>query len=246
MKRLSWQAGLAVVLVVVSVALYCIHFGVFGDAHHIFIYLLGDIAFLPIDVLLVTLILHELLRRREKSSRLNKMNMVIGAFFSEVGDELMRLFFGFDAQLDEIRERLQVDPDWSDRQFTRLARSLAGHPHGVDARGADLEQLRVFLAGKRAFLLALMENPNLLEHESFTDLMWAVFHLGEELDKRPTLRDLPDSDLEHLSGDIRRAYGLLLSEWLSYMKHLKSDYPYLFSLATRTNPFDTNASPVVT
>ena len=35
---------------------------------------------------------------------------------------------------------------------------------------------------------------------------------------------------------------LLVREWLSYMEHLKSDYPYLFSLAVRTNPFDPNAS----
>jgi len=26
------------------------------------------------------------------------------------------------------------------------------------------------------------------------------------------------------------------------MKHLKANYPYLFSLAARTNPFDANAS----
>jgi hypothetical protein len=26
------------------------------------------------------------------------------------------------------------------------------------------------------------------------------------------------------------------------MEHLKNDYPYLFSLAVRTNPFDPNAS----
>jgi hypothetical protein len=28
------------------------------------------------------------------------------------------------------------------------------------------------------------------------------------------------------------------------MKHLKANYPYLFSLAVRTNPFDTNASVI--
>ncbi|MEJ2700855.1 MAG: hypothetical protein P8Z79_00265 [Sedimentisphaerales bacterium] len=31
----------------------------------------------------------------------------------------------------------------------------------------------------------------------------------------------------------------------SHMEHLKSDYPYLFSLAVRTNPFDSNASAQV-
>jgi len=44
---------------------------------------------------------------------------------------------------------------------------------------------------------------------------------------------------------MKRAYILLVSQWLNYMKHLKSDYPYLFSLAVRMNPFDPNASPVL-
>jgi hypothetical protein len=29
-----------------------------------------------------------------------------------------------------------------------------------------------------------------------------------------------------------------LDEWLDYMKYLKANYPDLFSLAIRTNPFD--------
>ena len=56
---------------------------------------------------------------------------------------------------------------------------------------------------------------------------------------------MPDTDYKHLSGDIKRAYTLLIHEWLDYMKHLKDNYPYLFSLAMRTNPFDRDASPIV-
>ena len=41
-----------------------------------------------------------------------------------------------------------------------------------------------------------------------------------------------------------RARGLI-AEWIAYMRHLKSDYPYLYSLAVRTNPFDPNASAEV-
>jgi hypothetical protein len=66
--------------------------------------------------------------------------------------------------------------------------------------------------------------------------------LTDELAHRTDLRKLPDSDYEHLAGDIKRAYHQLLIQWLEYMKHLKRDYPYLFSLAMRTNPFDPNAS----
>ena len=84
----------------------------------------------------------------------------------------------------------------------------------------------------------LLENPNLLEHDTFTDTLWAVFHLTDELAHREDLKSLPETDVRHLSGDIDRAYKCIVAEWLEYMKHLKRDYPYLFSLAVRTNPFD--------
>jgi len=85
----------------------------------------------------------------------------------------------------------------------------------------------------------------LLEHESFTGLLRAVFHLTEELEKRKDFKKLPGSDIEHLAGDIKRAYVLIVNGWLDYMKYLKNNYPYLFSLAMRTNPFDETASLIV-
>ena len=112
----------------------------------------------------------------------------------------------------------------------------------VDIKKGDLAGLRSFIIERRVFLLGLLENPNLLEHEQFTELLWAVFHLAEELAHRKTISGLPENDYTHLAGDIKRAYGLLVREWLSYMKHLKANYPYLFSLAVRTNPFNPEAS----
>ena len=52
---------------------------------------------------------------------------------------------------------------------------------------------------------------------------------------------LPESDYEHLKLDTERVYNLLIYEWLQYMEHLMNNYPYLFSLALRTNPFDPDA-----
>jgi len=40
-------------------------------------------------------------------------------------------------------------------------------------------------------------------------------------------------------------YRNLALQWLKYMEHLKVNYPYLFSLSLRTNPFDRNATPIV-
>ena len=46
----NWQIVLALALIATSVILYFIHFAIFGDPHHIFIYMVGDIAFVPIEV----------------------------------------------------------------------------------------------------------------------------------------------------------------------------------------------------
>lgn len=78
--------------IALSVILYFIHFLIFKDAHHIFIYLLGDIAFLPVDVLLVSIIFHKIISDKDKAERLKKVNMVVSVFFSEAGVELMGFF----------------------------------------------------------------------------------------------------------------------------------------------------------
>lgn len=187
-----------------------------------------------------------LLNRRERRVRLEKLNMVIGAFFSEAGATLLIYFSDFDERLEQIKGDLVVKGDWTDAQFHAVAERIRGYDYRVDARKVDFEHLRGFLTGKRGFLLRLLENPSLMEHELFTDLLLAVFHLTEELTHRKKLTELPSSDQEHLAGDVQRIYGLLVHQWLDYLHYLKTNYPYLFSLAIRTNPFDEKASPVVT
>ncbi len=246
MRRLSWQLLLGLSLALASLALYMLHYAIYRDSHHIFIYLLGDIAFLPVEILLVTLIIHELLNEREKRARMEKQNMIIGAFFSEVGTALLARFSDLDPKLDQIRGELVMAGDWSARDFNAVSRRLKGYSYAVEVDEADLEGLRLLLAGKRDFLLQLVQNPSLLEHESFSELLRSVFHLTEELISRGEISDLPSTDSRHMAGDINRAYVLLVHQWLGYMRHLCDEYPYLFSLAMRTNPFDREASPVVT
>jgi hypothetical protein len=105
----------------------------------------------------------------------------------------------------------------------------------------DLASLKEFLSEKKVIMLTLLENPNLLEHDVFTDLLWAVMHLMEELQARRSLTGLSERDFDHLSGDLKRAHTHLLAEWITYMQHLHDDYPYLYSLAVRMNPMDPNA-----
>ena len=244
-RRINPRILFGFLLILLSIFFYVIHFLFFKDAHHIFIYLVGDIAFVFIEVLLVTLIIHQILSDREKRAIFKKLNMVIGAFFSEAGTPLLKYFHVFDANAEKTSSHLIVSDDWSPEHFVLITKVLQNHDYKIDSQAGDLEGLRNFLVDKRGFLLRLLENPNLLEHENFTELLWAVFHLAEELSHRKTVKKLPDNDYKHLAGDITRAYRLLMRQWLDHMEHLKNDYPYLFSLAIRTNPFNPDASPEV-
>jgi hypothetical protein len=52
--------------------------------------------------------------------------------------------------------------------------------------------------------------------------------------------------MEHINGDIKRAFWFVSRECVFYMKqHLKHDYPYLFSLAVRLNPMLEHPDPLV-
>jgi hypothetical protein len=245
MKNVRWQTGLVVSFVAASIAVYAINYLIFHNAHDIFFYTLLDIAFLPIQVLLVTLIIHRLLEESEKQARLKKLNMVIGAFFSEAGTGLLATFSGCDPMIDTIRKDLIVTDRWTSAEFQALANRLKGYEYGVEIDKVDLGNLRSYLLGKRDFMLRLLENPNLLEHELFTEMLQAVFHITEELLSRDDMTDLPALDKAHLAGDIKRGYSRLVYQWLAYMQHLRDNYPYLFSLAIRTNPFDRGASAII-
>jgi hypothetical protein len=247
MKKLfNWQVLLGLGLVALSALVYFLHYLIFRDPHHIFIYLVGDVAFVPVEVLLVTLIIHRLLAVREKRALLKKLNMVIGAFFSETGDALIGRLTEFDPDIERLRKEPAITGGFGKDEISGLWRFLETYGHRIDARRGDLAGLKGFLLRQRQFLLGLLQNPNLLEHDSFTELLWAVFHLAEELGHREGLSSIPEKDREHLEGDMARAYARLVSEWLRYMNHLRKEYPYLFSLAVRTNPFNPAARAEIT
>lgn len=226
------------VMLLASLVLYLIDYYLYPRPEEIGFSFMSNVAFLPVYVLFVTLMIERVLRAREREVMLKKLNMVIGLFFSELGNRLLRDLLGFLPDGKEISLQLQPTVHWTDRDFTAARRFLEGKKVRLDSRAGDLNALKQFLCERKGIMLSLMENPNLLEHEAFTDLLWAVFHLIEELQARPSLDGLPDSDLVHLGGDLERVLNHLLFQWVSYMAHLRTDYPYLYSLAVRMNPMN--------
>ena len=240
MRFWNWKVGLGLVLVLLSAVTYGLHYALFHDAHHIFVYLVGDIAFVFIEVLLVTMILHHLLNIWEKRSKLAKLNMVIETFFSEFGKPLLAYLSSADRRLASVRDAVVMDCDCVPN-FKAAKAAVGSYGGDIDLGRVDLNRLEAFLRAHRGFLVNLLQNPNLLEHESFTESLMAVFHVTEELAARD-LWALSEEDRRHTKEDLQRAYGLLIRQWVAYMEHTHRHYPYFFVFAMNTNPFDAEAS----
>lgn len=245
MKQKNWLILFALSLIILSSILFIVHFIIFRDPQMEMYNTLLDIAFVPIQVLLVTLVIDQLLERRNLQMQLEKLNMVIGTFYSEIGTDLLRFFASFDPEITVIRQDIQITPTWDPIECKIMKKKIESLRYQVQIHEDDLAIMRSMLISKSDFLIRLLENPILLEHESFTDVLRAVFHLTDELKHRTVLSSLPESDMAHLKGDISRAYSNMAQSWLDYMAYLKVNYPYLFSLALRTNPFTEHENVIV-
>ncbi|THB77946.1 MAG: two pore domain potassium channel family protein [Desulfobacteraceae bacterium] len=183
--------------------------------------------------------------RRETSNRMRKINMVLGAFFSEIGYTLLDMFAGNDGTISQFQCDLCIQPNWDNDKFTTASRGLAAQSFQIQVSPAELNRFSQFLSKRRGFLINLIENPVLVEHESLSETLLAIFHLSDELQAREDFARLPQADINHLTNDMTRAYKHLTLQWIEYLRHLKVHYPYLFSLAIRKNPFDPDANPVI-
>jgi hypothetical protein len=241
MSKTRWYLLLGASLVIASSTVYLLEILIFHNLHDTIFYLFQDLAFVPVQVLLVMLILDKLLQKKEKESLFNKLNMIIGVFFNEVGTGLMSYFAEAEKNISSLRKEMIIDNTWNAKTFESCKKIFKSYNADLDINQDLLVRLKEYLLKHRDDMLRLLENPNLLEHDKITDLLWAVFHLADELHHRSSFNNLPESDIIHLKGDMTRAFKLVVTEWLEYMKHLKNNYPYLFSIAIRTNPFNTDA-----
>jgi hypothetical protein len=245
MKLSKWQILTGILLISLSLLFYFLHYFIFRDTHQIFLYLITDIAFLFIQVLVVGIIIDHLLTNREKDIRMEKLNMVIGIFYSEIGNKFLYYFSKYDPNINLIENELVVTKKWKKKEFQQVRKRLKQYNFHVEVDKTDFIEIHDFLVSKSDFLLRVLENPTLLEHESFTDLLKAIYHLTEELKFRENIQEIPATDHKHLMLDMERVYPLIMLEWLNYLEYLENNYPYLFSLALRTNPFDKDSSVIV-
>ncbi|WP_157078700.1 hypothetical protein [Methanobrevibacter filiformis] len=239
---------LGLILIVLSAIIYSANYLIFRDIHEVVFYILIDMAFVPLDILIVALVIEGVIAKKEKESIFEKLDMLMSVFFSEIGTDLIKSFSKIDQDNDKIKNLLEELKNKDDKGFLdilNLLKNKINHRFSLKLDKNDrkeyLTKLQEILVKKRYFLVRMLENPVLLEKENFSEVIMAIFHLDEELERRENFEEISEPDLNHILHDIDRAYYSLVYEWVSYLYYLKHHYPYIFALSMRTNPFDENA-----
>ena len=242
----SWKIRFAIIMFALAIIIFLARYLIFGDGEEIIAYLWKHIGFIPIDILIVGFLLEGIMGKKEHEAVLEKIDMLMGTFFSEIGNDLI-------AELSKVNankintENLKDIRNWDEKDYDNKMKELKSV--GVDfkadipkeEREEFLNRIYSILVERREFLVNLINNPNLLEKDEFSSLLLALLHLDEELSRRGEFSDIRDVDFNHLNGDMKRVYSKLVYEWVCYLKYLYKYYPYMISLAIRTNPFDTEA-----
>ncbi len=131
-----------VVLVAMSVVLYAGNILVFHRNEDTFYYMWIDLAFIPLEVLIVGVIVERIISRREKGAIAQKLNMVIGAFFSELGTPLLAKLLPTMLGAAEIREHMHLKAAWKKSDFSGASHYARELKCEIDLSQVDLYELR--------------------------------------------------------------------------------------------------------
>ena len=228
MKNLKHYLFVSFILILLSFIMFLFHYLIFGQLENTIYYSLMSLCFIPINILAVTLVFEKLVERRARLERLNKLNMLVGLFFSDIGFTLLKLITTGD-------EKLQfLDLDFSN--LKACINKLNSHDHEVNFEMINYPELKELVIGGRDILSNLIVNENILEHETFAALLMSLMHLRDEI-LFIQHKELTQDDCMHLKGDLMRVYKVLTFQWINYLSHLKQFYPYQYNSAIKFNPF---------
>ncbi len=237
-KRLKDNIIIGGGLVLLSLILHYIHVLIFKDVHHTMIFLVADIAFIPMEVFFTSMILERMLERREKEHGKEKLNMLVGVFYAEIGTQLLAYFVEQDDRVSICKKLRIQDPSvWDEDYFKRLQQLNSTYHYEVSLAKVDLVELKQMLHEGKNLLITLMTTESLHDHETFTEMLMLIMHLKEELDVRD-ISSLNESERSHLEQDMTALYRYLTYEWCYYLNYLSKHYPGLFNTAIMLSPFN--------
>ena len=215
----------------ISAIIYLLQIILFHDPKTTLFYFLQDWAFLPITIAVATIVVGKIMDEHEKQNRMNKTRMLASSFFSENGFKLLKYLLSLTIPSSELQNLLKIDHQWTPEQFIKASVLMEHFDFDIHFTPKHLEELKISFSEKRMALLIVTSNPLLFDHENFTDMLWAILHLSDELSIRNDLSHLSETEYLHLKSDIERVLRGLLSNWFLHISYIKNEYPHLYLLA---------------
>lgn len=241
-KKINGSIVLSTGLLIISMIIYAIHYIIFGHAEDTISGIILSLGYVPLGMIYEILILDKILEAREKIKSTNKINMLMGSFYHEIGNRILNLIVEGDRSIKEVQVYTQVSLLWEADQFQTLSEVLTSYKCDLDIDNINLDEINNMLDLESKFLLSLITNPMLDEYEDFGNMIMSLLHLRDELQSRFYNKMLMDYEKIHIRNDICRVYRHLLLQWVDYMKHLKDVYPELYVKALINSPFDSRDS----
>jgi hypothetical protein len=141
MKNTKQNLLMILLLVALSAGLYGLQVTIFQTFRDTSFYFLQDLAFLPLQVAIVTIVLGRVVSEWNKRERLKKINMAISAFFSEAGTEIMMKLTQLIENNDELKPGLTIGIGWTASEFSAALKVLKKAELKITCAGEDLESL---------------------------------------------------------------------------------------------------------
>src|SRR4030042_1446805 len=86
-----------------------------GKIFALFIIIIGIGTFLT----LLTSVAQWLVQRRQLTMHRHRLNMLVGVFFTEVGNRLLHTFAKLDPNITEVRKDFLVTAQWAEKEFLK-------------------------------------------------------------------------------------------------------------------------------
>ena len=152
MRLRRWQVEIAAVLIVAALVVYALRWILFSSENlheEMLRYLVDDVAFLFIQVLLVSILVDGLMQRRQRETMLDKLNMIVGAFFTECGTDVLGCLARLDGDLEAVREDFLARQSWKTRDYELAKQAFQAHKPVIELSTDDLVSLRERLDRRR-------------------------------------------------------------------------------------------------
>lgn len=155
-----------------SVTMYSIQTLLFHDPKNTIFYLFQDLAFIPVQALIATLLLNRFVDLIQRMQSIKKINVIVSAFFSELGTAVLCMFAELNDNNPEFTDSVDVLKASTVNETRRvrndLKRQINEFPFKINVTPERLTAMSQLLVEKKSFMIGMLENSSLMEHDSFT------------------------------------------------------------------------------